>query len=144
MIIPQVIANMLAYVKRKSKLFLTFFPELCLISFYSRRKNVIQEALSSYFPNLFLFIRFVYVKMFFPWSLRTLQQVKNMPWNITRTNKCSLLCLYPLLYSMKFHSLPFTLHLQMQQHEMLPGLFVLVSSHSFICNSTRSNQRIAH
>lgn len=129
---------MLAYVKRKSKLFLTFFPELCVSSLFIHAERMLSKRHSPLiFPTYLFSLGLCMLKCFFPWPLRTLcSKCHAMPWNIRGTIKCSLLCLYPLLYSMKFHSLPFTLHLQMQQHEMLPGLFALVSSHHFICNST--------
>lgn len=65
-IIPQVIANALSCVPQNH--YSHFSWALCLFSFYLFRQNVIQMALSFYFPSLTPFIRFTCVKMlvFFP------------------------------------------------------------------------------
>lgn len=96
-IIPQVIANALSCVPQNH--YSHFSWALCLFSFYVFRQNIIQMALSFYFPSLTPFIRFTCVKMlgFFSRSLKTLCN--------NGTMKCSFPRLHPLLLrSMASHS----------------------------------------
>lgn len=74
-IIPQVIANALSCVPQNH--YSHFSWALCLFSFYVFRQNIIQMALSFYFPSLTPFIRFTCVKMlgfFFQITENTVQQ----------------------------------------------------------------------